>query len=262
MLVPRHSPLRYVFVPFFFAICTSAPAGCAPPARDVPKLTPTAPANPDTAGPSTSADAGARESTRPALSKCLDAKLVRSAHACPPGPPGDLSALLRAENALLAARPTPTKKPAQGKKTPALHTPRELTATEVSYVEQAQRFVCSQPVGSSERAEALYGLARIYFEAKHWDEAAELFQTVAELPDASPATYAAQLSLECINVLGSHFGRSECFDLLSERTADYLQLFCGANMAAENHEMCATLRTIQLDLHRRSSGNDPVGGGK
>jgi hypothetical protein len=162
--------------------------------------------------------------------------------------------LLRAESALLATRPTPTRKPAKGPSRPVRAEPRAFTAAETSYVEQAQRFVCSQPKGSVDRTEATYGLARIYFAANHWDEAAELFHAVAETSDADTAPFAAQLSLECLNVLGTHFARPECFDSLSEWTKAYYERFCGSKMRPENGEMCTTLGKILVDLTRRHGG--------
>ena len=143
---------------------------CAPPRAEVPNLAP-APAANTSPAPSVGT---AREIPPPAGPKCLDPKVTLAAHACPLGPPGDYTALLRAENALLAARPTPTRKSAKDPNASTRHAPRVFTAAETAYLEQAQRFVCSQPMGSVDRTEATYGLARIYFEANHWDEAAEL----------------------------------------------------------------------------------------
>jgi hypothetical protein len=162
---------------------------------------------------------------------------------------------------LVAERPTPTETPINGPKALDVLEPRRLTATELSYVDEAQRFICSQPVTSSDRVEVLYGLARIYYEAKHWDEAAELFHTVAELPDASLAPYAAQISLECIDALAT-YSRSGCFDLISERTTGYLEVFCGANTAPNNGETCANLRTVERFNQLRPRGKGRAGRGK
>lgn len=233
------------------ALVARVASACAPPHTEVPVLASVPP--PKTTPSASSAGTPARAIPTPAGPKCLDPKITSAAHVCPPGAAGDYTALLRAESALLAARPTPTKKSAKDPFGPA-RPPRVFTAAETSYVEQAQRFVCSQPKGSLERTEATYGLARIYFAANHWDEAAELFHAVADTSDADTAPFAAQLSLECLNVLGAHFDRPECFDTLSEWTKAYHERFCGAKMRPENGEMCTTLGKILVDLTRRRSG--------
>ncbi len=61
--------------------------------------------------------------------------------------------------------------------------------------------------------EVKYARARTYFEAQHWEEAAIGFRDIAmNHSDRDVGIYAAQLYLESVNVLGSNFQKTSCFD--------------------------------------------------
>jgi len=133
-----------------------------------------------------------------------------------------------------------------GREPPA---PRPLTAAEASMLERAARFVC-QPGPGDERNEARYMMARMYFEANHWDEAALLFHDIATLPSDDTAPYAAQLALESLNLLATHQSRHACFDLIGEWTTTYHDTFCDTPGRKKNEELCDTLTKILSDVQR------------
>lgn len=189
--------------------------------------------------------------------RCLDAKVVRAAHDCPKGAHVDYATLLRAQAALPQPPPTRGVKRREGEKRPADRSARvarrPFTSDEIAYVEAAQRFVCAEPDGA-DRREVAFSLARTHFEAHHWEEAAVLFHDLAESGDLNVGSFAVQLSLESLNVLGAHEGRPDCFELLVEWTNRAHDAYCGAKMRAENGEMCVTLGKILVDLTRSHAG--------
>ena len=228
-------------------------------ARNVP---PDVPALFSAPRPNASADAGAAASgalpaTKAEAPKCLSAQAV-AAQACSPDalgiarPPSAYGSILRPQG-MLAKAPL-VRENKRPKKDPAKTSvaPRALTPEEAAFVEEAHRFVCTQ-LPSAERTEVQHALARTYFEAHHWDEAAALFHENAEIPGAETATYAAQLSLESLNVLGSHMNRPDCFTLLADWTNHYFDTFCGPSLRPANEETCVILGKIQVDLNHLNS---------
>lgn len=177
---------------------------------------------------------------------CLDTKKIVEAHACPPGPDEDYGSIMLLETARLAAKPG--KRTKKGTSPRADLSPRLFTASETIYRERVERFVCKAADGI-ERNEARYALARLHFEAHHWDEAATLFHENAQIPGDATAPYAASLSLESLSSLGAT-GKTDCYDLLGDRTQAYFESFCGPRRPMENDELCTTLGHILSDVQR------------
>ena len=67
-----------------------------------------------------------------------------------------------------------------------------------------QRFICFVP-DSDELPTVKYRRARIYYETNHFEEAALIFRDLAmNHRDSDVAEYAANLYLDCLNILGTH----------------------------------------------------------
>jgi hypothetical protein len=177
--------------------------------------------------------------------RCLDAEAARAAHACPPGPPVSFGDILRAESDEL--RKSAGK---LAKKTPGrAFEPRPFTISEAQIIPMLQRYLCTAPSGAEE-TEVRYRLARTYFEASHWDEAAVVFHDSAGTTGSDVGPYAAQLSLESLNILGTEFHRPGCIDTLAERARQYHDGYCGPAMRPENQEMCVILGHVLQDVAR------------
>ena len=77
-------------------------------------------------------------------------------------------------------------------------------------------------------AEIAYARARLYLEAHRWPEAAAAFRAVALAhPDNDAAVYAAQLSLEALNVMASH-GTPSCLDEMDGDLPRYVEASCSS----------------------------------
>jgi len=153
--------------------------------------------------------------------------------------------ILRAESNEFMKSP---ERPPQNPPGKALE-PRPFTSSEAQMIPMLQRYLCAAPTGTEE-AEARYRLARTYFQANHWDEAAVVFHDAAGAIRSDVGPYAAQLSLESLNVLGGHFQRPGCIDTLGERARQYHDAYCGPAMRAGNQEMCEILGQVLQDVAR------------
>ena len=95
-----------------------------------------------------------------------------------------------------------------------------------------------------------YARARLSFEANRWVDAATGFRKLAfEHPDHDVGVYAAQLYLECLNILGSQAHRSECYDDIAADVPRIVGLYCTARRR-QNEDSCGMLDKIQADLDR------------
>ena len=63
--------------------------------------------------------------------------------------------------------------------------------------------------------------------------------------DKDVGIFAAQLYLESLNVLGSHFEppRPSCFDDMAQDVPKFIELYCKGEKATKNDEQCETLNT-------------------
>ncbi|MBX3193301.1 MAG: hypothetical protein KF819_40335, partial [Labilithrix sp.] len=135
--------------------------------------------------------------------------------------------------------------------------PKELKPEQTAMVKAFDRYVCTvkpaanDAAGRAQMVEVKYARARTYFEAQQWDRAAVLFRDIAlEHASSDDAIYAAQLYLESAFILYKHFGKASCEGEMSSDVAKLSGLYCGADKAAKNAEMCASLKVVEVDLLR------------
>ena len=137
--------------------------------------------------------------------------------------------------------------------------PKPLTDFQKGMIKAFDRYVCyiKPPKGDTEAeeqyVEVKYGRARTYFEAQHWEEAAIGFRDVAlNHPDKDASTYAAQLYLEALNVLGARAEppRPACFGEMAKDVPKFLELYCKGEKKEDNEDQCGLLETIQFDIRR------------
>ena len=73
---------------------------------------------------------------------------------------------------------------------------------------------------------------------------------------AAPETgiYAAELYLECLNVVGTQAkpNRPRCFDAVRTDTRRFIGIYCNAATRTENPEACDTFERIEHDLSQRA----------
>lgn len=135
--------------------------------------------------------------------------------------------------------------------------PKDMTDNQKGMVQAFNRYICyikpaaSDAAGQEQLVEVKYARARTYFEAQHWEEAAVGFRDIAmNNADRDVGIYAAQLYLESINVLGSHFSKTNCFDDMKQDVPKFIELYCQGEKASKNADQCTILNKIQVDLLR------------
>ena len=133
--------------------------------------------------------------------------------------------------------------------------PKEMTDNQKGMVSAFNKYICyikpADKAGQDQQVEVKYARARTYFEAQHWEEAAIGFRDIAlNHADNDSAKYAAQLYLESINVLGSHFSKTSCFDDMEQDVPKFIELFCTGDKAGKNPDECTSLNKIQVDILR------------
>jgi hypothetical protein len=139
------------------------------------------------------------------------------------------------------------------------------TATWVAQIDAAMPVVVArsrEPVvvvplvaGDARRAEvpvseARYGAARTLFEHQHWGAAALRFRDIAMSRTPEVGIYAAQLYLECLNLVGTRSNpkRPRCFDAIRTDTRRFVTLYCSPGPRPDNRDACETLERIERDL--------------
>ncbi|MCL2776950.1 MAG: tetratricopeptide repeat protein [Polyangiaceae bacterium] len=135
--------------------------------------------------------------------------------------------------------------------------PKEMSDTQKGMVQAFNRYICyikpaaNDTAGKNQLVEVKYARARTYFEAQHWEEAAAGFREIAMNDvDREDGIYAAQLYLESINVLGSHFQKTSCFDDMERDVPKFIELYCKGDRAQKNAEQCTLLNKIEVDILR------------
>lgn len=135
--------------------------------------------------------------------------------------------------------------------------PKDMSENQKGMVQAFNRYICyikpseKDQAGQEQLVEVKYARARTYFEAQHWEEAAIGFREIAlSHSDRDVGIYAAQLYLESVNVLGSHFTKTACFDDMEQDVPKFIELYCQGEKAAKNAEQCTTLNKIQVDILR------------
>lgn len=137
--------------------------------------------------------------------------------------------------------------------------PKEFTEEQNGMITAFNRYVCyiKPPKGDKEAeeqyVEVKYARGRTYFEAQHWEEAAEAFRDVAiNHHEMGAGIYAAQLYLESLNILGSKLdpSRPSCYDNMEEDVPKFIGFYCEGDDRQENAEQCDILFRIQRDIER------------
>ena len=135
--------------------------------------------------------------------------------------------------------------------------PKQMTENQQGMVSAFNKYICyikpapNDAAGQEQLVEVKYARARTYFEAQHWEEAGAGFRDIAmNNADRDVGIYAAQLYLESINVLGSHFQKVSCFDDMERDVPKFLELYCSGEKATKNAEQCTMLNKIQVDIVR------------
>jgi tetratricopeptide (TPR) repeat protein len=135
--------------------------------------------------------------------------------------------------------------------------PKEMTENQKGMVQAFNRYICfihppaNDNAGQEQLVEVKYARARTYFESQHWEEAGYGFRDIAlNNSDRDVGIYAAQLYLESVNVLGSNFGKTSCFDDMEKDVPKFIELYCQGDKATKNADQCVTLNKIQVDILR------------
>ncbi|HSN85029.1 MAG TPA: tetratricopeptide repeat protein [Polyangiales bacterium] len=134
--------------------------------------------------------------------------------------------------------------------------PKELTPLQEGMLEAFNRYVCYVDQ-ADDLATIKYRRARIYYEANRFEEAAVLFRDIAfNHKDSELAEYAANLYLDCLNVLGTQIPepRVACVQELSASIDPMSASFCGTEQLTEEHpDLCGTLGTLQCQVRRKEA---------
>ncbi|MGD8318745.1 MAG: tetratricopeptide repeat protein, partial [Myxococcales bacterium] len=134
--------------------------------------------------------------------------------------------------------------------------PKKLTPLQEGMLEAFNRYVCYVDQ-ADDLATIKYRRARIYYEANRFEEAAVLFRDIAfNHKDSDLAEYAANLYLDCLNVLGTQIAepRVACVHELSASIDPMSASFCGTEQLSEEHpDLCGTLGTLQCQVRRKEA---------
>jgi len=140
--------------------------------------------------------------------------------------------------------------------------PKELAGPQKGMITAFDRYICyiKPPEKDAEAleqyVEVKYARARTYYESQHWEEAAEAFRDVAlSYPKLEAGLYAAQLSLDALNVLGTMSGNDsnpDCLFSMEKDVPKYIELFCAdEKQKKDNDEQCSVLFRIQRDIQAK-----------
>lgn len=133
---------------------------------------------------------------------------------------------------------------------------RELDDAEKKLGALFHRFLCvDKPAPGDvkqgrQHAEIEYALARLYFGANHFAEAAATFRDIARLRSDTPVgVHASQLYLESLNVLG-HPDTPSCYDDMARDVPVFIGLYCKDGKESVNVDQCGVMSRIQRDILR------------
>lgn len=226
------------------ASAVAACGGASP--REVPSLAVPPPARPTTA-----------EATPPsapvddALARCIAPALASEALACPPGSrAAENFEDVVAESERIARSHKSIFPPAVSARDDDAH-PRALSPEDTALLARAKRFVCHAPAGPR-RAVVRHVAARVYFEKRHWEEAAVLFHANATSPENPTALTAAMLSLDCLEMLAASLGKTECFDVMKAWTTAYHEAYCTTTRPTDD-TLCVRLELVLDDIRRMTN---------
>ncbi len=139
--------------------------------------------------------------------------------------------------------------------------PKEFTASQKGMITAFDRYICyikppeSDAEAMDQYVEVKFARARTYYEAQHWEEAAEGFREVAmSYPKHEAALYASQLALDAQNVLGTMVEKPEpqCLSDMAADVPKYIESFCNdEKKKKDNDEQCSVLFRIQRDIQAK-----------
>jgi hypothetical protein len=114
----------------------------------------------------------------------------------------------------------------------------------------AKAWLCRGTGTPAERGDVTFSVARQYFQAQHWEEAATWYHDVAAAGPPDVAIYAALLSLESLNLLAYRLGRGECAPVLEQRLDAYIERLCRG--PERDPTSCGDLERLQGELRQRA----------
>ena len=133
---------------------------------------------------------------------------------------------------------------------------KQFTPLQEGMLEAFNRYVCYVDK-TEDLATIKYRRARIYYEANRFEEAAVLFRDIAfNHKDSELSEYAANLYLDCLNILGTQLEqpRVACLQELGASIDPMSASFCGTEQLAEEHpDLCGTLSTLQCQVRRKEA---------
>jgi Tetratricopeptide repeat len=103
-----------------------------------------------------------------------------------------------------------------------------------------------------QQVEVEFARSRLYYEAQHWEEAALAFRHIALEHAAHDAgVYAAQLELECLNVLATRAEpkKPACIETMATDVPRFQKLYC-AGRSDVDPDQCRILERVGMDLER------------
>ena len=137
--------------------------------------------------------------------------------------------------------------------------PKDLSSEQQGMLVAFKRYVCHiKPPADDKDAkeqyvEVMFALGRTYYEAYHWEEAAEVFRKVSlEYPDMDAGAYAANLYLEAANIMGGKLDppRPSCYGTMSKDVPAFIGSYCTDAKKKDNEEQCDVLFRVQRDFDR------------
>jgi tetratricopeptide (TPR) repeat protein len=132
---------------------------------------------------------------------------------------------------------------------------REFNDLERGMLRAFDRYVCFVP-DSEDLPTVKYRRARIYYEANRFEEAAVLFKDIAwNHRGTDLAVYAANLYLDCLNVLGSMIepNRPTCITEIKNSIEPLSGFYCDESNRDSHAELCDVLERLRCDVLRKEA---------
>ncbi|MBX7191029.1 MAG: tetratricopeptide repeat protein [Sandaracinaceae bacterium] len=132
--------------------------------------------------------------------------------------------------------------------------PRAPSELESRMLAAFQRFACVAPA-SEDLAQVQYRRARVYYEARRFEEAAVLFRAIAfDHADHELAEPAANLYLDSLNGLFRRDGRLDCLDRMTTDLEPLAESFCASETLRDAHpDLCTVVSQVRCGLLRREA---------
>jgi hypothetical protein len=130
--------------------------------------------------------------------------------------------------------------------------PHSVTPPEAQTATQTLSYWCANPSD----LEVAYALFRLYFDGRHWEEAAALGERIAlDAPANEYSVHLALLTLEAYNALGTVKKKPECNEQLVESLERFIAVICDPKLESSRVEQCGELRKIKFEIeHPRPRG--------